>query len=454
MLMAVNALLFAVIFLLVATNYRLAADDFHHLVKTKELGIWGAMKFYYDHWNPRWSSILVTNTFLVHGTDKWMLFCFHLTSLLFGSVAFASASTAIGKVLQLPLKNWMYWLFGIYLLCTTFYISFSHNDTWFWITVNPMYLWGTLAAVLGVSLIFQNWNATLRRLLTVVLFLYVGGASESAAISTLIALIYIGFRLHKRPSLLFDSKALHLATIACMIGFGISMLGPGISIRREHLPHFPVHERILVGLWNYVRFDLKEIPMVLPLAILFVSPFGFLGRKHLRFQLISIRDVFWQNRALWILADLMIFLIAMALGLVMSEMGPTRAWFPLTILVVIVAVALAYQLGTWLYVHSKGHLFHLAIAAQIIALVYQALVGFHEIRITNEYAAAVDKRMEHISSLTETDTVIELPPLPDSGWLLSAEISPDTSHFTNRHLGLFFQNGNKFFVADSLTSSP
>ncbi len=453
LLMLLNGLAFIVIFLSVASNYRLAADDFHHVVMTDQLGIWDAMVFYYNNWNPRWSSILVTNSFLMNGTNNNVLFSFHLASLLFGFVAFSSAASAIGKLLALPFRSWQYWIAGVYLLCTTFYTSFSQADTWFWITVNPMYLWGTFAAVLGTSLILHTWNSLIRRILVIGLFLYVGGASESAAICSLVTLIYVGIRFHGKSQARFDATALHLATIACIIGFGISMAGPGIAIRREHLPHIPMQDRLLIGFWNYIKFNLKEIPLVLPLSILFAAPFGFFGRKHLRFQLISIRHVFWQNRNLWILSDLMILTLAMALGLVMSEMGPTRVWFPLTVLVLVVTVAIAYQLGTWLYVHSKGHLFHLVVAAQILTFSYQAVVGFTQIKTSNEYASAVDLRMENIRSNLGTDSVIQLSPLPNSGWLLSAEISSDTSHFTNKHLGLFLANGNRYFVEDSLSST-
>jgi hypothetical protein len=334
-----------------------------------------------------------------------------------------------------------------------FYSSFSKSDTWFWITVNPMYLWGTFAAILGGSFLFHSWFPALRYILTCAVFLYVGGSSESVALCSLVVLFFLGFVSKKSNRQFIDRKALHLATIACMAGFAIAMMGEGIQIRREHLPHYSTSDRFLVGLWNYIMFNLYEIPLVLPIAILAVSPFGFFGRKHLRFQLISIKDVFWSNRKLWAVSDLTIAILAMALGWVMCEIGPERTWFPLTILLCTVSVALAYQLGSLVYIISKGRLFHLVIIAQAMLLGFQGVHAQMNIPSSIEYAKAHDARTQLLESNTDSENTLLVAPLPDSGWLLSGDINSDTTHFTNKHLGLFFGLSHPVAVDSTLTSS-
>ncbi len=451
-LMAANALLFVVIFLWVASNYRLAADDFHHVVMVKNHGIWETMVFYYQNWNPRWSSILITNSFLSKGENQSVLFLFHVCSLLLGFVSIWSFTSAINKTLKLPFTRIQISIISIYLLAIAFYISFEKNDTWYWITVAPMYLWGTFAAFLGGSLLLQHWIPIIRRVLTFLIFLFAGGASESAAIATLLTLLFLGIKTRRHETNWLDRNALHAATLGCMVGFGISMIGPGIQIRREHLPHYPFGEKLLVGLWNYIKFNLKEIPLKLPLLILFVAPFGFFGRKQLRFQLVSIKEIFWANKTIWILSDLIILTLAMALGMVMCEMGPTRAWFPISVVMLMVGVVTAYQLGTWFYIFTKGRLIHFTIAALSITLIYQVHVGYTQISQTSEYAHAVDERMDFIHTVESSAQLIELEPLPSSGWLFSSEISTDTAHFTNMHLGLFFNHKSKFVRKDTVTS--
>lgn len=451
-LMGINALVFVFIFLSVAWNYRLAADDFHHVAIVRELGIWDAMVFYYQNWNTRWSSILVTNTFLAFGDNKLVLFLFHTISLLLGFTAFFSIIRSLVKTLRIPLTHSDTIIAAIYLLLVAFYCSFSKEDSWFWITVNPMYLWGAFAALLGGSLLIQSWHTPTRLFLVALLFLYAGGASESDAICALVVLLYIGIQTRRNTSKWLDRNALHIATIFCMIGFGISMTGEGIQIRREHLPHYPISERLLVGMWNYVKFNLMEIPLVLPIAIIGVTPIGFWGRKHLRFQLMSIKDVVWANRKLWLLADLMVAILAISIGYVMSEMGPQRTWLPLTFLVLTVSTALAYQLGSWVYIHSRGKLFQLVCASQFLLIIFQVYSGYNQVTETSAYAAAVDERMETIAANHKTKDILELEPLPRSGWLFSSEISSDPSHFTNQHLQQYFQTECVLVTASGVNS--
>lgn len=454
-LMTANALLFAVVFLMVGSNYRLAADDLHYLVKTQELGIWDSMMFYYQNWNSRWSATLVTNLCVriagASGSTLW----FHFATIGLGLLAISSFVFAIAKGLSLRFSKTQLLIIASYLLSAVFYCSFAKSDTWYWMTVVPMYLWACFVAILAGSLVLRNRLPTLRYLLIALGFVYVGGASESAAICSLITLFFLGFITHdKNLTIPFDRTALHVATLACFTGFAICLLGKGIHIRHEHLPKMPLTDRSLVGLWNYVRFNFWQIPKVLPMMVLTVAPFAFFGRRHLTYQLISIREALWTNRKLWAWADLVIMLLAFALAMVMGEMGPTRTWVPLTFVILTVATTIAYSLGTWVYITSRGNLFLLVLVCQLFFIGFQSITGFQQIRKTSAYAWAIDERMEFISvRMNSSDDPIRLSPLPDSGWLFSAEISADTSHFTNRHLKLFFGNTNSFVLKDNVTSS-
>ena len=454
-LMAANAAIFGIVFCWVSYNYRLAADDFHYLIKSKELGVWDAMVFYYNNWNPRWSATLVTNSVLGNYSSPTTLLAFQFSTLILGFISIRSFISGLVQQLKLPFSSGRLSILSIYLLAALFYGSFSKDDTWFWVTVGPMYLWGSFAALLGGSLLLHSWNRGVRTVLASLLFLYAGGASETVAMASIISLFLLGFLTHKRAyAVRIDRTALHVATISCLIGFGICLVGPGAHIRYEHLPHYSLSDKTLVGFWNYIRFNLKEIPLLLPAFAIAVSPLAFFGRKQLQFQLISIREIFWVNRNLWILADVMIILLSFALAFAMGEMGPTRAWIPLTFLVLTVSLVIAYQLGTWVYIKTKGRLFHLVVVAQLIGLSYQVGMGYYQITTTTTYANAVDNRMKEIPlSMKRFNDIVSLNPLPDSGWLFSAEITTDTAHFTNKHLSLFFGGSHDFVLKEELTST-
>ena len=450
LLMGINVIVFCVIFLLISSNQRLAADDYHYLIKTRDLGIWDSAVYYYNNWNSRWASSLARAVFLnVSGSNLSFVFL-NLISLVFGLISVRAILSTLVSQTKIPIKRRQHWLLASYILLILFHASIAKSDTWFWLSSTPSYLWGAFAAILGISLLFKPKTSVPRLFLSALLFTYVGGSSESVALAILIGLCYLGFITHKKVQrITVNRKALHLATIICLIAFGISLVGPGLEIRKSFLPQYAFSDKLMIGFWNYFKFNFKEIPLQLPLIILMVAPFGFLGRKHLQFQLISIREIFWANKRLWGLADLTIAFIAFALAFVMGEMGPTRTWLPITFIMVAVAVFIAYQLGTWVYIKSNGKLVHMVIATQIVLLSYQLVTGSTQITKTRAYAEAVDQRMNLIPTLhPDLSKIHQLKPLPDSGWLFSAEISSDTAHFTNDHLELFFNNRYNLMVKD------
>lgn len=455
LLMGINALVFAVIFLLVGRNQRFAGDDFHYLVKAQDLGIWDSVIYYYNNWNTRWASSFARATLLKLFGSNHSTLIVNVGSLLLGLFSIKAFISSIISQSRIPLTSKQQWIIASYLLMVVFHTTFGKADSWFWLSSVPSYLWGCFAALLGGSLLLKRESSVLKHLAVSGLFIYVGGSSESVALATIIALCYLGFISHKRKlQVSINRKALHLATISCLISFGICLIGPGLDVRKEFLPHYPVSDKLIVGFWNYFKFNFKEIPLLLPLVILMVSPFGFFGRKHLQFQLISIKELFWANKRIWGLADLTIAILAFSIAFVMGEMGPTRTWLPISFVVVAVAVFIAYQLGTWAYIKSNGKLLHLVIGAQVILLSYQLVSGYDQVYKTNMYASAVDQRMTLIETFNlAPNTIYHLEKLPDSGWLFSAEITSDTAHFTNDHLELFFENKYNLALKDSITST-
>jgi hypothetical protein len=451
LLMGVNVLVFVVIFLLVGSNQRHAADDFHYLIKTQELGIWDSTVYYFNNWNTRWASTMVRSGLLYFGIS---LFVVNICSLILGLVSIKTFISTIISPTRIPFTSKQQWIVAAYLLMAVFYATFGKADSWFWLSAAPSYLWGCFAALLGGSLLLKESKSVLRYLAIVGLFIYVGGSSESVALATIISLCYLGFISHKRKLQIdINRKALHLATVCCFISFGICLIGPGLDVRKEFLPQYPLSDKLVVGFWNYFKFNFKEIPLLLPLVILIVSPFGFFGRKHLQFQLISIKEVFWENKRIWGLADLTIAILAFSLAMIMGEMGPTRTWIPITFIVITISVFIAYQLGTWIYIKSNGKLIYLVVGAQILLFSFQVGMGYHQISKTNQYAMAVDERMKLIPSfMVDKSMIHRLEPLPESAWLFSSEITSDTTHFTNNHLELFFYNKYNLALKDSITS--
>ena len=448
-LMAANALLFAVVFLALGFFNHLSADDFHYLVTTQERGVWGAMVFYYQNWNPRWASTLVLNTLLLVHRKSENLIVMHDLTLIIGWVSFRILLHGLITQFGLSVSKVLRAVLPLYMLMAIFYVSFAKDDTWFWMSSTPMYLWGIFAVAAGFGFLLMKSPKAWSYLMIFLLFLFVGGSSEPVALVSLLVLFYLGFitRAHQ------TDRSYHIATIACLVGFGLDALGSGVQVRMEHLPQLPLFDRIVLGFKNYGILLLYRIPMLLPAFVAVLFPLVWIFKNETRFQAVSFGTLFSDNRKVLAVADLVTLTIAFMMGLIMSDLGPSRALLPFVVAMLSTGVILCIQSGEVFQRKFKGKLFIIVLAVQVSLLGYQIVCAAQMIPKAITYSEAVNARMKFIeTSISKGDTLLELTPLPNSGWLYSAELSNDTSNFRNRHLQLYFGNKIRLFIPQDVPS--
>lgn len=447
--MAANALVFALIFLTLGFFNHLSADDFHYLVTTQERGVWGAMVFYYQNWNPRWASTLVLNALLLAHSKSENLLVMHGLTLIIGWASFRILLQGLITQFDITVSRMLRAIFPLYMLMALFYVSFAKDDTWFWMSSIPMYLWGVFAVASGFGSLLMMSEKVWSYLIIFLLFWYVGGSSEPVALVSLLVLVYLGFISGAHQT----SRIYHIATIACLVGFGLDALGSGVQVRMEHLPQLPLLDRFVVGIKNYGILLLYRIPKLLPALLAVLFPLVWIFKNETRFQADSFGALFSGNRKVLALADLSILTIAFMMGLIMSDLGPSRALLPVAVAMLSTGVILCIQSGEVFQRKFKGKLFTIVLAVQVSLLGYQIVCAAQVIPKAVAYSEAVDARMKSIeTSISQGDTLLELAPLPDSGWLHSAELSSDTSNFRNRHLQLYFGNRIRLFVPQTVPS--
>lgn len=451
LLMGANALLFAVTFLGIGLFNRPSADDFHYMALVQEHGAWDAMLLHYHNWNPRWASTLVVNFFFSvwkDGVTLPLLPLLHILTMVLGWTALVLLVWAFRRRTAISLSPFQMSMLPLYLLAGLFHLSFGTGDTWYWLCSVPMYLWGVLAVALGFGLLLMKGGKWWRIPAVAGVFAYVGGSSEPVAVCALILLIYLGIMRGTK-----GGKMFHVATMACLIGFCVDAMGSGAQVRMAHLPQLPITEKLWIGLKNYGRLLFLRIPSVMPAMLAFLLPIAWLGLRDRDSQAETVGAMYVRNRHGFALADLMALAISFMMGLLMSDVGPDRAWLPISAMLLTLGAVIAYQLGGWLDGRLRGRLFHLALMAQVMLLAYQAGELITELPKAKVYAAAVDERMQTISeAVQQGDTVLALTPLPDAGWLQSAEVTTDTSHHLNRHLGLHFGGKVRLFVKEEVIS--
>jgi hypothetical protein len=448
LLMAANGVLFMSTYLALGVYNRLSADDFHYMHMTRELGVWDAMVFYYQNWNPRWSSTLLLNTVLGHYVEGVSLAFFHFLTMFLGCAALVVLLWSLVRRLGLRITGSEFAVMPMYMMAALFHVSIGTGDTWFWLSSMSMYLWGLMAVVLGFGLLLRERLSALHYFLVFTLFLFAGGAAETVAVATLTVLFYLG--LTGRAG---QGRAFHIATLACLAGFCIDAMGSGIQVRMEHLPHTAVSERLWEGMKNYGRFIFRHVPLMLPALIAFLLPLAWVGRRSEHLQATDLRSLYVPSRHAFVIADLIALGISFMMGLLMSGMGPERAWLPVSAMVLAIGVLVAVRSGRWLFDRASGRFFHMVILSQVLLLSFQFREMVVNVGKAKVYALAVDDRMATIAkAVAEGADELILRPLPDAGWLHSAEITSDTSHHLNQHLSLHFGGSIRLSTSQQVPS--
>ena len=128
------------------------------------------------------------------------------------------------------------------------------------------------------------------------------------------------------------------------------------------------------------------------------------------------------NLRKWLMC-LIVFVVITALPtvFVLKELGPYRAYFGVSLFIVVGALLLKtnVKLPKSILVAYLGFI--------LIAFVYQFIT-------VKQYANAVDERIDYLINQPDTNTVISVKSLPDAGMLFSGEITTNAQHYHNKHL--------------------
>jgi hypothetical protein len=118
----------------------------------------------------------------------------------------------------------------------------------------------------------------------------------------------------------------------------------------------------------------------------------------------------------------------------MSELGPDRALSQITFLVAFAFAWLFYKAGQ--SVAWPGRIVRLRVPAAVALLAFVMFTAVRQAGRARAYSKAYDARWAYLQQLEKEGNraVVELDPLPPSGFLSAGEITADTNHFSNNFL--------------------
>jgi len=427
---------------------RFAVDDYYHIHDEHLFGIWGGMLEGYYHWGGRWTSYLLWDLIYHFHKYPFALFFYSISVISCFILAVYFLLMRIFDFFKIASTKFLILNYSILFTTFTFLISYNKGEIWFWAQSTAMFMFSIIAFLFGLGIIIGKRTKFYHFLLFAICFTYSGGAGETYAQFYIIFLLCAGccmLFIRKKPLILkLKERALGkiLFSLAFLIAsFIISVKAPGNAIRATWLPEPSFSNTFYIALKSLVKLIIYKLPIQLLWIKLFSIPciyIGYLlGKENQKLPYSYFyKKLFISLLLLVALAYILIFPSCY----VLSEIGPDRSLSQVLLVIVIFCASWAFIFG-YRCVKTAGLLRYFSYVASGVIIVSLIVINVMQFRTVSAYAIALDKRTSDLLELKSQNNTktITLKALPPSGFLYSAEISPDTSYFGNEHyrLGLF-----------------
>jgi hypothetical protein len=434
-------LLFFVLYLILSFNSRLATDDYYFIGDIKNHGMFEQVWFQYMNWSGRYTATMAAN-FFYNFFELKQEYYFTLPLLSFSLLIFGmffllkQIVDKLNLVCKKPTVVWIAFLFCSFL----FFLSFDVGESWFWYCGYSSYLWSIIALVWGLYFLLVNGFYSI--VLASFCFIYVGAASE--IYSSIIGLCYTIFFVYayRYNKSIIENKQFRYKLIfvyTCFaIAFILFLVAPGNYLRDGLFPEHQLGRAIFITAKSFIKFCVFYLPSKLIYILSFSGMFYVSGNTFSSnvSSVITFRAIAKYSTLILLILLLVFYLLV---AYIMVETGPPRVLFFVSFLVCSYIFVLSFFAGALQIFKKKNSVIRLA--SFVLLLLTLVFTLFNQTVITSKYANSHDERVKHILYLKEVikkDSLVFLKPLAPSGMLYSAEITADTSHFTNKELKLGF----------------
>lgn len=426
-LLRLCGLAFLLLYVLLAYNNRMAADDYHVVHNVVEHGVLGSVAYEYESWSGRWASTLVSHA--ATAITLQLPWTMPMIQLLIVGVFSFSLFHFLGASQRTNTSNLQPWDQISSALTATailFLATINKGDTWMWWCASFTYVLGTASILAGLALLIDEKNNRLKDLCCILCFTYAGGASEPAAATTwLILLALWGWRstkiLPSSPD--YNQRRLVYAIASLGISFGICMSAPGNATRSELLPEIGVVASFLM---NFKILGAMFLYQLIPaMLFVFILTPAITTRRE---QMPPTPNLFKKSVKLLVTTGSMIFIYQWTITKVTGDAAAHRALLFIWVILLFVSISI----HQWMVNRtSNASIQTISLLILFGLLSFQFTTQFH---ITSKYAKAYDERVQTLLEANQNRNVPILQPLPPSGYLYSAEIQFDSTHHSNVHL--------------------
>lgn len=309
---------------------------------------------------------------------------------------------------------------SIYFTLFLFLLTINKAETWFWYCASFTYLWSIIAliAVIAALIGINRFSYLVLAISSV----YISGASAPLILMMLMFYVIIGFR-HKDMiiKILFSTALL-------LIGFLILYSGPGNLERESYFDDISILNTFWINSKSIIKIIIFKILPLSPFIAIFLLPIIFIRipeKIKIMLNNVSISGVSF-------FFIVLLFFHHLPIAYKIQDIAPDRAMAPFSIYLIIYLIIIGTKLNSRISLneHNRSKMLH---ASLILVFFITSITFYSEYKIAKNYTQAFDQRISQIEAGCD-DNILELQPLPESGWIMSSEIETDQNHWKNQHL--------------------
>lgn len=444
-LLTLSNFLFILLYITLCVNNRIAIDDFYFLSNVSEHGIIDGSIYEYNSWNSRWLSLLLNHSILfiyqkmnfiiaLYGILNLILFVLALFFLITTVIDYINISPILKKnklYFQLSLLN-----FSVFFVGLIFISTMRIGETWFWICSSTGYIWSNIMFIIGIGCLIKREVKYSLSTIGCLSFFFIGGSSPTLSLlsililSTIIVLASVNY-FHDLINKKILIKRSLLSLLLCLSSFIILYLGEGNRIREQFFHEISIGYSIILNFKMSGIIILKRIPLIIPIIAILSLPII----SYSNYLKSGRSDMNWKKKVIYIsiLYLSLIYFFQLPITYKTQDVGAYRTLFFITILTIFYFLILFFLIGKNLFI-SKQLLNYLSKVPLLISSFIFAYFLINQYYTTTKYAKAYDQRMINLMEERTDIEILDLKPLPPSGMLYSAEISTDTSHYSNKFI--------------------
>ncbi|HLU85188.1 MAG TPA: DUF6056 family protein, partial [Vicingaceae bacterium] len=229
-------------FFFVSTAYfnRFAADDFYFINEIKAKSSYDIFYHLQYEWHGRFASNFLLSWLIQWLDTSWSLMVFNITCIALLFLAMLRLSIIISRR-YLTSAQPIGWLI-LTSVSVFFFISFSVNDVWFWLTGAMVYFTSAIALFFLVGSLINPDKKIVDFILIFICSLFIGGSNETMTIIILLFLGYFFFYKHYSKS---DKIAIVISAAILISGFAVIYFSTGTAYRDKITPSLNAMDVVL-----------------------------------------------------------------------------------------------------------------------------------------------------------------------------------------------------------------